>query len=189
MVSEQTCTIDHKMDQGLWQTSESIDFLHSSYMCIQSILSCGKTLPHNADWGLFQDSDFAGDFKDSKSTSGGHYAFLEVIRLFQAVGCVRNKLQFRTVQQNQKSFPWTQDWSWTVYPRLIHVICSSQFFTETRIRVIKNGETRTRTKFVSTSTNFQRERNFIVLIIVPDNVDFISSNVNSSHQEALFVCV
>ena len=30
----------------------------------------GKLL-NNADWGLFQDSDFAGDFEDSKSTSGG----------------------------------------------------------------------------------------------------------------------
>ena len=38
-----------------------------------------------------------------------HYAFSEVIRLFQSVGCVRNKLQFRTVQQNQNSFPWMQD--------------------------------------------------------------------------------
>ena len=38
-----------------------------------------------------------------------HCAFWEVIRLFQSFGCVRNKLQFRTVQQNQKSFPWTQD--------------------------------------------------------------------------------
>ena len=35
--------------------------------------------------------------------------FLEVIHLFHSVGCVRNKLQFRTVQQNQKSFPWMQD--------------------------------------------------------------------------------
>ena len=33
--------------------------------------------------GLFQDSDFAGDLEDSKSTSGGHCAFLEVIHLFQ----------------------------------------------------------------------------------------------------------
>ena len=32
--------------------------------------------------------------------------FLEVIRWFQSLGCVRNKLQFRTVQQNHKSFPW-----------------------------------------------------------------------------------
>ena len=59
--------------------------------------------------GLFQDSDFAGDLEDSKSTLGGTCAFSEVIRLFQSAGCVRNKLQFRTVQQNQKSFPWMQD--------------------------------------------------------------------------------
>ena len=44
--------------------------------------------------GLFQDSDFAGDLEDSKSTSGGTLAFSEVIRLFQSVGCVRNKLHF-----------------------------------------------------------------------------------------------
>ena len=29
-----------------------------------------ETLPNNADWD-FQDSDFAGDLEDSKSTSGG----------------------------------------------------------------------------------------------------------------------
>ena len=45
--------------------------------------------------GLFQDSDFAGDLEGSKSTSGGTLCvFWEVIRLFQSVGCVRNKLQF-----------------------------------------------------------------------------------------------
>ena len=41
MVSEQTCTIHHKMDQGLWQTPESIDFINSSYLWIQTLLSCG----------------------------------------------------------------------------------------------------------------------------------------------------
>ena len=30
-----------------------------------------EILPNNADWGLFQDSNFAGDLEDSKSTSGG----------------------------------------------------------------------------------------------------------------------
>ena len=46
-----------------------------------------EILPNNADWGLFQDSDFAGDLEDSKSTSGWeHCAFLEVIHLFQEVG-------------------------------------------------------------------------------------------------------
>ena len=32
MVSEQTCTINHKMDQSLRQTPESIDSIHSSHM-------------------------------------------------------------------------------------------------------------------------------------------------------------
>ena len=50
--------------------------------------------------GLFQDSGFAGDLEDSKSTSGGTFCIF---------GSHRNKLQFRTVQQNQKSFLWTQD--------------------------------------------------------------------------------
>ena len=50
MVSEQTCTIHHKMDQSLWQTIISFDLLHSSYMWLQTILSCGETLPNNANW-------------------------------------------------------------------------------------------------------------------------------------------
>ena len=43
-----------------------------------------------------------------------HCAILEVIYLFQSVGCVRSKLQFRTVQQNPRSSLWTRDWDWMV---------------------------------------------------------------------------
>ena len=42
MVGEQTCTIDHKMDQSVWQIIISIDRLHSSYMWIQTMLPSGK---------------------------------------------------------------------------------------------------------------------------------------------------
>ena len=42
MFSEQNCTIDHKLDQSLWQTIFSFDLLHSSHMWLQTILSCGK---------------------------------------------------------------------------------------------------------------------------------------------------
>ena len=66
MVSEQTCTIDHKMDQSLWQMIMSFDLLHSSYMWIQTVLPFGK----HCKTVLFQDSDFAGDLEDSKSSSG-----------------------------------------------------------------------------------------------------------------------
>ena len=41
MVSKQAHTIHHKMDQTLWQTPESIDFIHSLYVRIQTTLSCG----------------------------------------------------------------------------------------------------------------------------------------------------
>ena len=41
--------------------------------------------------GLFQDSDFAGDLEDSKSLQAEHCAFLEVIHLFQEVGCARKQ--------------------------------------------------------------------------------------------------
>ena len=57
--------------------------------------------------GLFQDSDFAGDLEDSMSTAGGKLCIFGSHTFDQLD--VRNKLQFRTVQQSHKSFPWTQD--------------------------------------------------------------------------------
>ena len=60
--------------------------------------------------GLFQHSDIAGDLEDSESTSGGtlcifgSHTFVPISWM-----CKKNTLQFHTVQQNQKSFPWTQD--------------------------------------------------------------------------------
>ena len=53
---------------------------------------------------------------------GEHYAILEVIHLFQSVGCARNKLMFLTAQQNLKSSLWTLDWDWMVFPHLIYEI-------------------------------------------------------------------
>ena len=54
--------------------------------------------------GLFQDSDFAGDLEGSNLHQVEHCAFLEVIRLFRSVGCVRNKFQFRTVNRTRNHF-------------------------------------------------------------------------------------
>ena len=60
--------------------------------------------------GLFQDSDFAREILRTQNLlREEHYVFLAVIHLFQLVGCARNKLQFRTVPQNHKSFLWMQD--------------------------------------------------------------------------------
>ena len=135
---------------------------------------------------LFQDFDFAGDLENSKSTSGGALGVWEVIHLLQSVGCVRNKLQFRIVQQNRKSSLWMQDWGWMVSPHWIYGIWSSQFLV-TRIRVNKKGETRlwTNVKFVQHFNTIQKRKQTQGVTNDLDNVDFILSNVNSSHQEAL----
>ena len=66
MVCEQTCPCRHEMDESMRQVFSTFDFTQSSHKWIQTILSCGK---HSAT--MWQDSDFAGDLEDSKSTSGG----------------------------------------------------------------------------------------------------------------------
>ena len=62
-------------------------------------------LPRNADWDCFKTPILQEILRIQNLHQVEHCAFLEVIHLFLLVGCVRNKLQFRTVQQNQKSFP------------------------------------------------------------------------------------
>ena len=65
--------------------------------------------------GLFQDSHFAGDLEDSKSTSGGTLCiFGSQTFVPLSCGCARNKHQFLTVQQNLKLSRWTRDWDWMV---------------------------------------------------------------------------
>ena len=100
---EQTCTIDHKTDQSLWRTIISVDILHSWYMWIQTILSCGKHC-QTMQIGTVSRLRLCGIFWRFKSYCRWNIVFSEATRSFQSAGCVRNKLQFRTVQQNQKSF-------------------------------------------------------------------------------------
>ena len=76
------------MDQSLWQTSESIDFLHSSYMWLQTILSCGKHC------NTMQIGIVSRLLRIQNLHQVEHCAFSEAIRSFQSVGCARNKLQF-----------------------------------------------------------------------------------------------
>ena len=65
--------------------------------------------PKQCRLGLFQDSDLQEILRIHNLHQVEHCAFLEVIRLFQSVGCARKRHQFHTVQQKLKSLPWTQD--------------------------------------------------------------------------------
>ena len=71
MVSEQTCTIHHKMDQSMWQTLESIDLIYIHHTCEYKQYCYVGNTAQQCRLGLFQDSDFASELEDSKSTSGG----------------------------------------------------------------------------------------------------------------------
>ena len=81
-------------------------------------------MQNNADWGCFKTPILREILRTQNPLLEEHCAFLEVIRLFQSVGCARNKLKFPTVQQNQKPSLWTLDWGWTENPRLIYGIWS-----------------------------------------------------------------
>ena len=67
-----------------------------------------ETLQNNADWDCFKTPILREILRIQNPLLEEHCAFSEVTRSFQSAGCVRNKVQFRTAQQNQKSFPWMQ---------------------------------------------------------------------------------
>ena len=181
LVSEQTCTIDHKIYQSLWQTLISFDLLHSSYMWVQTELPCGKHC-QTMQIGIVSRLRFCRRSWGFKTYIRWNI-FLEAIRLFQSVGCVRNKT---SVSQS-----WTESEiissdaglrldgipALDLWDLIVEVL-------ETRIRVINNAGTRARTyvRFVQHLTNFQRERNLMewwtmLILYFP--------NANSSRQEAL----
>ena len=66
-------------------------------------------LQNNAGWDCFKTPILQEILRTQNPLLEEHCAFLEVIHLFQEVGCGRNKLQFHTVQQNPKSSLWTLD--------------------------------------------------------------------------------
>ena len=82
---------------------------HIHHTCEYKQYCLWETLPNNADLDCFKTPILQEILRIHNLHQVEHCAFWEAIRLFQSVGCVRNKLQFRTVQQNQKSFPWMQD--------------------------------------------------------------------------------
>ena len=77
---------------------------------------------NNTDWDCFKTPTLQEILRIQNLHQVEHCAFMEVIHLFQSVGCVSNKLQFRIVQQNEKSFPWVQDSGWMENPHFIYVI-------------------------------------------------------------------
>ena len=115
--------------------------------------------------GLFQDSDFAGDLEDSKSTSGGTSCVFGSHTFVQISWMCRNETSVSHSSTESEIISLDAGMRLNGIPAFDCGIWSSQFFSETRISVIKDGETRARTWFVQHLTNFKR-KNFMEWLVI-----------------------
>ena len=144
MVCEQTCSCGAqnglKFVTNVWRvwSPTFITHVNSGFFCYL------RNTAQQCRLGLFQDSDFAGGFEDSTSTSRGlscifgSHTFVPISWM-----CKR---QTSVSHSSTESEIISLDAGWTENPHLIYGIWSSQFSTEVRIRVLKNGETRARAR-------------------------------------------
>ena len=132
-----------------------------------------ETQPSSADWDCFK-TPLQEILRTRNLLQVEHCAFLEVIHLFQEVGCVRNKFQFRTVQQNQKSSLWILDWDWMVCPLWNYGIWLF-LSLETRFRLLKDrGDPLSTITKCKAQSNDMKERPtcWITLIVFPQTSNF-----------------
>ena len=137
--------------------------------------------------GLFQDSDFAGDLEDSKSTSGGTLCVLGS-HTFVPISWMCKK-QTSVSHSSTESEIISLDAGlrldgipaldlWDLIVAVLHEN-TYQSHKERRDPFMNKREVR------STSHTIQKRKQSHGVINDLDNVDFIPSNVKSSHQEAL----
>ena len=136
---------------------------------------------NNADWDCFKTLILREILRIQNPLLEEHCAFSEVIHFFEQIGCVRNKLQLHTVQQNPKSSLWTLDWDWTGFPLSI---CGIWLFVSLEIQfrlLIDRGNPLWTVTKITDQTNYLKEWSL-------NNIDCVPSNVQFSHQETL-LCV
>ena len=129
--------------------------------------------------GLFQDSDFAGDLEDSKSISGGTLCVLGSHTFVPISWMCKKQTSVSHSSTESEIISLDAGLRLDGIPALDYGIWSSQFL-ETRIRVIKNGETCVRTNvFVQHLTQFKNESNLMewsmiwtILIFFPQTSNF-----------------
>ena len=182
VVSEQSCKIDYEMDQSMWQTVISFDLLHSSSEYKQY---CREgNIAKQCRLGLFQDSDFAGDLEDSKSTSGGtlcisgSHTFVPFRWMCQKQTSVSHSSTESEIISLDAGFRMDGAPALDLWDLILAVhgnTCRSH-----------QGRGDLSTNLVrSTPHTIQKRKKSHGMIDDLNNVDFISSNVHSSRQKAL----
>ena len=83
MVSEQTCTIDYKMDQSFVTNAWLVWYLTSITHVNTNNIVMWETLQNNAGWDCFRTRTLQEILRIQNLLRVEHCAFLEVIHLFQ----------------------------------------------------------------------------------------------------------
>ena len=136
--------------------------------------------------GLFQDSDFAGDLEDSKSTSGGtlcvfgSHTFVPTSWMCKKQTSVSHSSTESEIISLDAGLRLDGITALDLWDLIVAVLGNTnQSHKEQGDLVTNKREVR------STAHTMQKRKQFQGVINDLDNVDFIPSNVNSFHQEAL----
>ena len=112
--------------------------------------------------------------------------FLEVIHLFQLVGCVRNNLQFHTVYQKLKLFLSIQVYGWMGFPLdlwdLVIELCHSS-----PKQTNKTNDVREPRRNLSANTQPNMRKQIPTTHTIPDmtNIDHVPSSGTHSGSNAM----
>ena len=138
---------------------------------------------------LFQDSDFAGDLEDSKSTSGGtlcifgSHTFVPIIWMCKKQTAVSHSSTESEIISLDAGLRLDGTPALDSWDLIVAVLGNTNQSNKARGDLCPNQR-----EVLSTLHTIQQRKKSHGMIDDLDNVDFISSNVNSSHQEAL-LCV
>ena len=138
VVREQSCKISHK--NGLRHVTNDWQGWFPIFITRMTIVNIvmRETRHSTADRVYSRTQTLLATLRTQNQPQVVSSVFLEVVLLSQSVGCSRNKLRFRTVLQNLKSFHWMLDYVRMGYLLLIFGTLWLKFYIQPKIKVNHN---------------------------------------------------
>ena len=186
MVTEQTCTIDHKNGQKACdkRLCRLISCIH--HTCEKNSIVMWETLPNTADWDCFKTPILQEILRTRKSTSGGALCILGS-HTFDPISWMCKK-QTAVSHSSTESEIISLDAglrldgipALDLWDLIVSVLGNTNQSNKARGDLCPN-----QCEVRSTPHTIRKRKPSHGMINDLDNVDFIPSNVKSSHQEAL----
>ena len=179
MVGEQICTIHYKMDQSLWQTLESIDF-HTFIIHVNTnSIAMWLILQNNADWDCFKTQNLQEILRTQNLRQVEHCAFLKVLLLFPISWMCKKQASVSHSSTESEIISLDAGLRMDGIPALV---------LRDLIVTVLHGKTHQNEKSTGKPEKSSTRKKIHRTIDDLNNVDFISSSVNSSRREAL-LCI